>query len=243
LSGAGGAAKSKPTTPRKLYQELDAVDAHDIPRSLSSEPLPPISLTPDELNRRNEIIKRLDPKGFGLMNPSQFEGDDLYLLLAPVSGGKGTSPIACRAPMEIRQAIEYILMQRVTPFQSISEFMVSAAVLMLKTVADLERGTSQWRNSVRVINMGIVRARSARRLADSKAYFDETETLIKLHLNNGEREEALRVWSQIKDEIEAMEDSSWKEKGMRWLDEIDPLLDPPKRPVPTPNRKLGERRR
>ncbi len=234
--GAGGVARSskpKPSLKSKSPAPIPKPAAKQSPAPALSEPADPDSpfqLTPSELDRRSDIVKRLDPKGFGILNPANFEGDDIYLLLAPVNGKDGkaaTVPVAARVPGEIKQAIDYLLMQKCTPFQSITEFAVSAFVLMLRNVADLHRGNSRWRDAVRVLNIGMARARAARRQADIAGYLEETEKSIRVYLDMGHRMEAIALWSEVKEEIEAMDDGAWHAVGMKWLEQVDPLLDPP----------------
>lgn len=181
-------------------------------------------LTEEEEARRQLILQRIDPKGYGLLSPANFEGDDLYLLLAPAERGK-TEPSSFRIPPELKQAAEYLIGTQTTPFKNYSEFMKSAVVLLLRTIADLGRGDSAWRNAVRTINMGIARSQMVRRRNDIKIFLESNEATIREALSEGDVEEARELMSRVRAEIEALDDGPWREKGRIWLEKMDEVFE------------------
>lgn len=196
-------------------------------------------LTDEQEAKRAEILLRIDPRGYGLFDQANFEGDDLYLLLAPTEKGAGGDVKSVRIPTEIVNACDYLLAIRATPFRNFSELTKSAIVLLLRTLADMGRGDSKWRTSVRTINIGTAKTRIMRKSQDIEGYLQGSGDAIRELMGRGDPQGALDLFNEIKAEVEKLDDGQWREKGQAWVEEMERVVATLKAPEGKPKAAGG----
>lgn len=181
-------------------------------------------LSDEQEKKRAEILQRIDPRGYGLFDQANFEGDDLYLLLAPTEKGASGDVKSVRIPSEIVNACDYLLAIRATPFRNFSELAKSAIVLLLRTLADMGRGDSKWRTSVRTINIGTAKTRIMRKSQDIEGYLAGSGDAVRELMGRGDPQGALDLFHEVKSEIEKLDDGQWREKGQAWVEEMERVV-------------------
>lgn len=189
-------------------------------------------LSDEQEKKRAEILQRIDPRGYGLFDQANFEGDDLYLLLAPTERGAGGDVKSVRIPSEIVNACDYLLAIRATPFRNFSELTKSAIVLLLRTLADMGRGDSKWRTSVRTINIGTAKTRIMRKSQDIEGYLAGSGDAVRELMGRGDPQGALDLFHEVRSEIEKLDDGQWREKGQAWVEEMERVVATLKVPAP-----------
>lgn len=223
---AGGRRPERFGRGREQTPDTDA--ASTSPSSPSPLPFKPRMksnrLSEEEQARREALLQRIDPKGYGLFDPKSFEGDDLYILLAPHERGN-TEIVSVRVPSEMKQAAEYLLATRTTPFSNIGELMKSGLMMVLRACADVGRGDTSWRTSVRTLNLRVAKLRMERRQRDIGTYLAEGEQTIHEMVAGGQHQEAVELFGQLKGEVQGFDDSSWKKQGLEWVGRMAPLFE------------------
>lgn len=181
-------------------------------------------LTEEQQARRAAILQRIDPRGYGLFDQANFEGDDLYLLLAPSERGHSGEVKSIRIPSELVNSCDYLLATGATPFRNFSELAKSALVLLLRTVADSGRGDSKWRTSVRTINIGIARSRIMRKSQDIETYLESAGAAIREMIGRGDASGSLDLFGEVSQEIEKLDDGQWRQRGQAWVSELAEVI-------------------
>lgn len=194
-------------------------------------------LSEEQEARRKKILQTIDPRGYGLFDEANFEGDDLYLLLAPSDDRTGTEVKSVRLPRSIIDAADYILATRATPFRNFSELTKSAIVYLLRVLADGGRGDTRWRTAVRTINMGIAKSRLDRKAGDISTYLDAAANTIRELMGRGNGQGALDLFSEIREQVEKLDDSEWKRVGGEWVEDMEKVVGELKAAAPAQGKK------
>lgn len=179
----------------------------------------------DEAIEPDQLFSALDPKGshFYLGEPVQFE--DIYSLLMPAGERGANQTVSAKLPNELCQAMDLIVAGRRTPFQSRTDMLRSGTFMLLRTLALADNGPKVFRDAIKVINLGVMRAQLNQRKRDMQRYLEETEELLRSLISDGNRREAVKLLARAGREIATLDDPYWKKMGEEWIETARKMVE------------------